>query len=151
MQRLALCLALCLAYALFAGCHSESLPDSSGAPLDLAAVDLKPGDGAAITAGEMAVVQYTGWLYDAAAPDHKGRQFDTSRKPGDSPFRFRLGAGEVIPGWDRGIAGMKVRGQRRLTIPPELAYGDRGAGFVIPPRATLVFDVELLGAEPAAR
>lgn len=104
--------------------------------------DLQPGSGAAITAGQKAVVQYTGWLYENAASDKKGKQFDSSRNSGQ-PFTFVVGAGQVIKGWDQGVLGMKVGGLRRLTIPSELAYGDVGAGGVIPPGATLVFDVEL--------
>jgi FKBP-type peptidyl-prolyl cis-trans isomerase len=108
--------------------------------------DLKVGSGPAITAGREAVVHYTGWLYEASAPDHKGREFDSSRRSGQ-PFRFALGGGQVITGWDRGVAGMKVGGTRRLIIPPELGYGDAGADDVIPPGATLVFDVELIGIQ----
>ena len=109
-------------------------------------VEIAAGDGAAIAPGQFAVVDYTGWLYDQNAADHKGRVFDSSRSSG-APFRFQLGAGQVIRGWDQGIAGMKVHGRRQLTIPPELAYGNHGAGSVIPPGATLVFDVELVAIQ----
>jgi len=104
--------------------------------------DTSVGTGATARAGQHVSVHYTGWLYDEGKADHKGRQFDSSR--GGEPFTFRLGAGEVIPGWDQGVAGMKAGGQRTLTIPPDLGYGSQGAGGVIPPNATLVFDVELL-------
>ncbi len=106
--------------------------------------DSKQGTGAEAVAGRAVSVHYTGWLYDAAAPDHKGAKFDSSRDRG-TPFEFALGSGNVIRGWDEGVAGMKVGGQRTLVIPPEMGYGARGAGGVIPPNATLVFDVELLG------
>jgi FKBP-type peptidyl-prolyl cis-trans isomerase len=106
--------------------------------------DLTEGTGAMALAGKTVEVHYTGWLFDPQAPETKGRKFDSSRDRGE-PFSFRLGAGQVIAGWDRGVAGMKIGGQRRLTIPPEMGYGARGAGGVIPPNATLVFDVELLG------
>jgi FKBP-type peptidyl-prolyl cis-trans isomerase FkpA len=93
------------------------------------------------------IVHYTGWLYDPAAPDHRGRKFDSSRDRGQ-PLSFPLGAGRVIRGWEQGLPGMKVGGTRRLVIPPSLAYGVRGAGNgVIPPNATLLFDVELLAVE----
>ena len=105
--------------------------------------DIKVGTGDLAEAGNNVTVHYTGWLHDASAPENKGRKFDSSRDRGD-PFRFTLGVGEVIAGWDQGVAGMKVGGQRVLTIPPELGYGARGAGGVIPPNATLIFDVELL-------
>jgi peptidylprolyl isomerase/FKBP-type peptidyl-prolyl cis-trans isomerase FkpA len=98
--------------------------------------DLQAGTGPEATRGRTVEVHYTGWLTD-------GRKFDSS--VGDAPFSFRLGAGEVIEGWDLGVAGMKVGGRRKLTLPPELAYGARGAPPVIPPNATLVFEVELLG------
>ena len=104
--------------------------------------DVKAGTGAEATPGKRVAVHYTGWLYDEGKSDHKGKQFDSSR--GGEPFSFRLGGGEVIPGWDQGVAGMKVGGQRTLTIPPDLGYGSQGAGGVIPPNATLLFDVELL-------
>jgi FKBP-type peptidyl-prolyl cis-trans isomerase len=105
--------------------------------------DSKVGAGAEATAGRQVTVHYTGWLYDGGRPDHKGRKFDSSRDRKE-PFTFRLGGGDVIRGWDEGVAGMKVGGARTLTIPPDLGYGQRGAGGVIPPNATLVFDVELL-------
>jgi FKBP-type peptidyl-prolyl cis-trans isomerase FkpA len=111
----------------------------------LQSTDLKAGDGAAIAAGKMAVVQYTGWLYEAGAKDGKGKEFDSSHNTGQ-PFRFTVGAGQVIKGWDEGVAGMKVGGSRRLIIPPSLGYGDAGVG-PIPPGATLVFDVDLIGIE----
>ncbi len=102
--------------------------------------DLVAGEGEAAVAGRQVTVHYTGWLVkDGAA----GRKFDSSKDRGD-PFDFPLGAGHVIRGWDEGVQGMKVGGTRRLTIPPELGYGARGAGGVIPGNATLLFEVELL-------
>ena len=106
-------------------------------------IDLAPGNGAEIKSGQNALVHYTGWLYDAAAPDNKGKKFDSSVDRNE-PFEFPVGAGMVIKGWDEGVVGMKVGGKRRLVIPPEMGYGARGAGGVIPPGATLVFDVELV-------
>ena len=104
--------------------------------------DLEDGNGAMATSGKTAVVHYTGWLYSDADTDNKGKKFDSS--VGRGPFSFRLGAGQVIRGWDQGVQGMKVGGKRRLVLPPEFGYGAAGAGGVIPPNATLVFDVELL-------
>lgn len=109
----------------------------------LTKTDLRPGTGAEATTGKRVTVHYTGWLQEAGKPDDKGKQFDSS--VGHEPFEFGLGAGQVIPGWDQGVVGMKVGGQRRLVIPSALAYGSSGAGGVIPPNATLIFDVELLG------
>jgi FKBP-type peptidyl-prolyl cis-trans isomerase len=123
--------------------------DASGAaptPNALEESELQPGTGAAIRAGQKAVVQYTGWLYESSAPEKKGKQFDSTRDSGH-PFSFVVGAGEVIKGWDQGVLGMKVGGRRRLTIPADLGYGDVGAGGVIPPGATLIFDVDLVGIE----
>ena len=111
---------------------------------ELIKTDNKLGEGEPATSGKEVVVHYTGWLYDEAAPDHKGKKFDSSRDRNE-PFDFPLGAGHVIKGWDQGVEGMQVGGQRTLIIPSNLGYGARGAGGVIPPNATLVFDVELLG------
>ena len=118
----------------------------AGEITELQITDLDEGTGQVAEAGMVAVVHYTGWLHDAAADENKGRKFDSSVDRGQ-PFRFPLGAGRVIKGWDQGVAGMKVGGKRRLVIPPDMAYGQRGAGNVIPPGATLVFDVELLDLE----
>jgi FKBP-type peptidyl-prolyl cis-trans isomerase FkpA len=105
-------------------------------------VDIKVGNGEVAKAGEQVSVHYTGWLQN---PDgSKGKKFDSSKDRGQ-PFQFALGGGQVIKGWDEGVAGMKVGGERELIIPPDLGYGPRGAGGVIPPNATLIFDVELLG------
>ena len=139
--------------ALIAACSGKS--ESPVAPVaapaaspvtELQMVTLKPGTGATVGGGQIAVVQYTGWLYETGASDHKGKQFDSSRNAGQA-FKFPVGTGSVIKGWDQGVAGMKIGESRRLTIPPQLAYGDAGAGGVIPPGATLVFDVELVGIE----
>jgi FKBP-type peptidyl-prolyl cis-trans isomerase FkpA len=108
----------------------------------LGKTDTLVGKGKEAVAGKTVEVHYTGWLYEPAAPKQHGKQFDSS--VGRGPFSFPLGAGRVIKGWDEGVAGMKVGGKRTLVIPPGLAYGKRGAGGVIPPDATLVFDVELL-------
>lgn len=110
---------------------------------ELIKVDDRAGTGNEAVSGRRVTVHYTGWLYDDARSDHKGTKFDSSRD-GNQPFEFRLGAGQVIPGWDEGVAGMRVGGRRTLTIPPHLGYGSQGAGGVIPPNATLVFEVELL-------
>ena len=109
----------------------------------LGTTDTTIGTGDTAVNGKEVTVHYTGWLYDEAAADHHGKKFDSSRDRSD-PFSFRLGAGMVIKGWDQGVAGMKVGGTRTLVIPASLGYGARGAGGVIPPNATLVFDVELL-------
>ena len=106
-------------------------------PSGLKYVDQKVGTGAEAKSGDVVSVHYTGWL-------ENGTKFDSSRDRNE-PFRLKLGAGQVIQGWDQGVAGMKVGGKRTLIIPSELGYGARGAGGVIPPNATLIFDVELLG------
>jgi FKBP-type peptidyl-prolyl cis-trans isomerase FkpA len=109
----------------------------SQAPAGLVIEDLTVGTGDTAAAGKKVTVHYTGWLTD-------GSKFDSSKDRND-PFVFNLGAGQVIRGWDQGVQGMQVGGKRKLTIPPDLGYGARGAGGVIPPNATLVFEVELLG------
>jgi FKBP-type peptidyl-prolyl cis-trans isomerase FkpA len=111
-------------------------------PSGLQFEDTQPGTGAEAVAGRQVTVHYTGWLYQDGT---KGRKFDSSKDRGD-PFRFHLGAGQVIQGWDEGVQGMKEGGTRVLIIPPQLGYGARGAGGVIPPNATLMFEVELLKA-----
>jgi FKBP-type peptidyl-prolyl cis-trans isomerase len=115
---------------------TESMP--------LQKIELAPGNGAEIKSGQTALVHYTGWLYDTAAPENKGKKFDSSVDRNE-PFEFPVGAGMVIKGWDEGVVGMKPGGKRRLVIPPEMGYGARGAGGgLIPGGATLVFDVELV-------
>jgi peptidylprolyl isomerase len=106
-------------------------------------IDTQVGTGATPKAGQTCVMHYTGWLYVNGA---KGQKFDSSVDRG-SPFEFPIGTGRVIKGWDEGVATMKIGGKRTLIIPPDLGYGARGAGGVIPPNATLIFDVELLGVK----
>ncbi len=109
-------------------------------------IDTKVGTGATPQRGQTCVMHYTGWLYDEHAKDHHGKKFDSSHDRNE-PFEFPIGQGRVIAGWDEGVATMKVGGKRTLIIPPNLGYGARGAGGVIPPNATLVFDVELLAVK----
>lgn len=111
--------------------------------LDLKEEDHVVGKGKEAESGKTVSVHYSGFLFDAEAEDKKGAKFDSS-KDRNEPFEFLLGAGMVISGWDEGFSGMKEGGKRTLTIPPQMAYGEHGAGGVIPPNATLVFDVELL-------
>ena len=113
--------------------------------MPLQKTDLSPGNGAEIKSGQTALVHYTGWLFDAATPENKGKQFDSS--VGGEPFEFPLGASAVIAGWDQGVVGMKVGGRRKLTIPPHLGYGARGAGGAIGPNETLVFVVDLVSTK----
>src|SRR5262245_29264895 len=132
-----------------AGCRSRTggecsltpMPDSGVTALEK--TDVTPGSGPEARTGSTVKVHYTGWFYDQKAADHRGKKFDSSKDAG-SPFEFRLGAGEVIQGWDEGVAGMKVGGTRLLTIPPALGYGAGGASGIIPPNATLLFEVELV-------
>lgn len=142
-------IAICV-MSLLAGCGQKQGAQKSAAaaaavaaPTELQKTDIVKGTGEGISLGQVAVVHYTGWVFDGSAPEQKGKKFDSSRDRGE-PFPFTVGAGEVIRGWDEGVQGMQKGGQRRLVIPSELAYGERGAGGVIPPDATLVFDVELL-------
>ncbi|MGJ4727915.1 FKBP-type peptidyl-prolyl cis-trans isomerase [Luteimonas sp. SDU101] len=118
-------------------------PYTGGDVAELQRIDVTVGEGDAATAGDEVSVHYTGWLHDQNAPDKRGAKFDSSRDRG-LPFVFKLGTGRVIRGWDEGIAGMRPGGRRELHIPAFLGYGQDGAGNVIPPGASLVFEVELL-------
>ncbi len=144
---LALCVALAAATLLTPGATTPAAAQTSGSTMTTASglkiQDTKVGTGATASAGHTCVMHYTGWLYQDGA---KGRKFDSSLDRRE-PFEFPLGAGRVIKGWDEGVAGMKVGGKRLLIIPPELGYGARGAGGVIPPNATLMFEVELLAVK----
>jgi FKBP-type peptidyl-prolyl cis-trans isomerase len=140
----ALLLVTCWALAQTGATDPSTTASKMGAKLnELQKIDNKIGTGAEAVKGASVVVHYTGWLYAPAAADHKGTKFDSSRDRNE-PFVFPLGGGRVIRGWDEGVAGMKVGGRRTLIIPPDMGYGSRGAGGVIPPDATLLFDVELL-------
>jgi FKBP-type peptidyl-prolyl cis-trans isomerase len=145
--RIVIPIVLCAAIAC--GRDSDSMAIQEGAPMadsgikDLQIQEVTAGTGAEARPGRAVRVHYTGWLYDAGKADKRGTKFDSSKDHGE-PFEFNLGARDVIPGWDQGVAGMKVGGTRVLTIPPHLGYGARGAGGVIPPNATLVFEIELL-------
>ena len=132
--------------ALALGLAAAPLAAQTVAPAapGLGIVEVHVGTGAVATPGTQVTVRYTGWLADGSK---RGTKFDSSLDRGDGKFRFPLGAGRVIAGWDEGVAGMKVGGKRTLTVPPEMGYGDAGAGGVIPPGATLIFDVELVGVE----
>jgi FKBP-type peptidyl-prolyl cis-trans isomerase FkpA len=127
-------------------CACSSSPTSSTVVTTTTApysqTDLVVGTGAVLNNGNTATVAYTGWLHDSSKTDAKGAQFDTSVS-----FTFLVGFGRVIKGWDQGLLGMRVGGQRRLVVPPELAYGSSGSGSSIPPNATLVFDVRLLSVQ----
>ena len=134
--------AVLLCGLLLAACADPG-PPPGGSVAELQRVDLKVGTGAVAASGDEVSVHYTGWLYDEDAPNQRGQQFDSSIERGE-PITFLLGAGRVIRGWDEGVAGMRVGGQRVLLIPSDLGYGREGAGGVIPPNASLVFEVELV-------
>jgi len=143
-SRMALVLVIVLAGIFSAGAPTAATAQAVGktmtTPSGLQITDSKIGTGATPQPGQICVMHYTGWLYQGGA---KGKKFDSSLDRGQ-PFEFPLGKHQVIPGWDEGVASMKVGGKRTLIIPPELGYGARGAGGIIPPNATLIFDVELL-------
>ncbi|MCD7097240.1 FKBP-type peptidyl-prolyl cis-trans isomerase [Stenotrophomonas sp. MMGLT7] len=135
-----------IALGLLAACQPPG-PPPGGSISAFEKIDTRVGDGAEASAGQKVSVHYTGWLYDENAADKHGGKFDSSLDRGQ-PFSFVLGGGQVIRGWDQGVAGMRVGGKRTLMLPPDYGYGARGAGGAIPPNASLVFDVELLGIEP---
>jgi FKBP-type peptidyl-prolyl cis-trans isomerase FkpA len=143
-------LTVMLSMGLILGCQASESPDdegeTSGPPTELMVQILREGEGEALEVGQTAQMHYVGWLYDETAADNKGRQFDSSRIRG-VPIPFTLGERRVIAGWELGSEGMQVGEQRRLIIPPDLAYGDRGYADAIPPGATLVFDIELMGID----
>ncbi|MDR2874890.1 MAG: FKBP-type peptidyl-prolyl cis-trans isomerase [Methylobacillus sp.] len=147
MKKLVLAVGVTLAlFSVGAMADSTSKEKSMTLPMtvsNLMKIDQKVGTGAEAFPPVQVDVHYTGWLYDPAKPDGHGSKFDSSVDRGE-PFSFMLGGQQVIRGWDEGVAGMKVGGKRTLIIPPHMAYGSRGAGGVIPPNATLIFDVELL-------
>lgn len=131
---------------LLASC-ANSGPPPGGSVAELQRIDRVAGEGALAEPGSEVTVHYTGWLYDEREPENRGRQFDSSVER-DQPFTFPLGAGKVVRGWDEGVVGMRVGGKRVLLLPSEYGYGRKGAGGVIPPNASLVFEVELLGVKP---
>jgi peptidylprolyl isomerase len=144
--RAAALVGLALAAALAVAPRPAPALDASKATTTLTGlkiIDTKDGTGATPRPGQICVMHYTGWLYTNGA---KGKKFDSSLDHGQ-PFSFTIGQGQVIAGWDEGVGTMKVGGKRTLIIPPELGYGAAGAGGVIPPNATLIFDVELLGVK----
>jgi FKBP-type peptidyl-prolyl cis-trans isomerase FkpA len=137
MKRLVPLLALVIVAACGGNDNSNPTGPTTAAP-PYSQTDLVVGTGAAAVSGSQVTVAYTGWLYDATRPDSKGAQFDSN-----ASFSFRLGTGAVIRGWDQGVPGIRVGGQRRLVLPPDLAYGSSGRPPTIPPNSTLVFDITL--------
>jgi len=135
---------LALLLLVSAGAALAQVPETGAPTFQL--VRLQAGTGKAIAQGQTALVQYTGWVYDASAPGHRGRQFDSSI-PRGSPFSFRVGDHMVIPGWDQGVLGMKVGEKRELILPPAWGYGALGSGDRIAPNTSLIFEVELVGIQ----
>jgi FKBP-type peptidyl-prolyl cis-trans isomerase len=144
----------CLSFAVLSACAETGAPKSEAAApkpeaaasaevKTLVVTDLKVGEGRTAQKENAVLVNYTGWLYDPKAPEQKGKMFDSSEGR-RTPFGFMIGRGKVIKGWDEGVPGMKEGGRRRLVIPASMAYGEKGAAGVIPPNATLVFEVELV-------
>ena len=143
MKNLVLAAVLALAMLPAAAQTGGSSAPAPAEIKELVIKDTKIGEGKVAEKEKAVLVHYTGWLYDPKAPDQKGKQFDSSvGRP--TPFSFLIGRGKVIKGWDEGVPGMKKGGKRTLIIPPSMAYGERGAGGVIPPNATLLFEVELI-------
>ena len=144
-RAIALAFAILFAAGVAGGIFAPAAAQGTGKAMTTASglqiTDTKVGTGASPKTGQTCVMHYTGWLYQNGA---KGAKFDSSLDRGQ-PFEFPIGTGRVIKGWDEGVASMKVGGKRTLVIPPDLGYGARGAGGVIPPNATLIFEVELLG------
>lgn len=132
-----------------AACSNTAPPPYTGGTVSqLTIIDKTVGTGPVAQPGMVVAVQYTGWLYDKSATDKQGKEFDSTHKRNDTPFRFTLGIGQVIKGWDQGVVGMRVGGVRELLVPPSLAYGSKGAGDgVIPPDASLVFRIKLVDAQ----
>jgi FKBP-type peptidyl-prolyl cis-trans isomerase FkpA len=134
----------CLLTLLTCACSSSAPPPPGKSPItQLVSVDEKVGTGAEAMFGNEVLVHYSGWIYDENRSQKRGREFDSSRDRND-PLAFTVGAGEVIKGWDEGVIGMKVGGRRVLTVPPDMAYAKDGLGELIPPDATLIFDIELI-------
>jgi FKBP-type peptidyl-prolyl cis-trans isomerase len=133
------CAAVLVSLIVVWACDSPTAPE-----VPFSSADLVVGTGAEAVAERELTVNYTGWLYDDDAVDHKGLVFDSTA--GSQPYSFFLGVGQVIDGWEQGVPGMRVGGTRRLVIPPDLAYGSSGAG-VIPPNATLIFEIQLISVE----
>jgi FKBP-type peptidyl-prolyl cis-trans isomerase FkpA len=133
----------CLLTLVALACSSAPPPPGKSEITQLVSVDPKVGEGTEATWGRGVLVHYSGWIYDQKRSQNRGREFDSSRDRNE-PLAFTIGSGEVIKGWEEGVNGMKVGGRRVITVPPQLAYGGEGLGELIPPNATLIFDIELI-------